>query len=291
MEKTARNLSIEPFSPEVTVVAFGIVQHHGEDTKKVAEQLIQDGMGLHDLPIVRAIRLGSRDSKPGLLKIELPSKDDKIKVLQNKSALQKVSGYSRVYIRSSQTHAERLIQLNFKTILNEMPNGGEYRVTGNGRLVRKQQVFEEQTDRNRTREDGGVSDGKLTELSNVKSRDKLQSFSNQLETVQPQHPGSVRSNTPGASRPVALAMHGALSSPVQFNQMSQVQPQLRESQFINQVAHAQPISGWNEPESQGHGNYMSQPIMPGEDHHMMQYQQSPASFGQNPQFAIPKSAT
>ena len=165
------------------------------------------------------------------------------------------------------------------------------RVTGNGRLVRKQQVFEEQTDRNRTREDGGVSDGKLTELSNVKSRDKLQSFSNQLETVQPQQPGSVRSNTPGASRPVALAMHGALSSPVQFNQMSQVQPQLRESQFINQVAHAQPISGWNQPESQGHGNYMSQPIMPGEDHHMMQYQQSPASFDQNPQFAIPKSAT
>ena len=27
--------------------------------------------------------------------------------------------------------------LNFKTILNEMPNGNSYRVTGNGRLVKK----------------------------------------------------------------------------------------------------------------------------------------------------------
>ena len=42
-----------------------------------------------------------------------------------------------VFIRSSQTHAERLIQLNFKTILNELPNGQKYYVTGNGRLVRQ----------------------------------------------------------------------------------------------------------------------------------------------------------
>ena len=42
-----------------------------------------------------------------------------------------------VYIKGDQTNAERLIDLNFKATLNDMPYGNSYRITGNGRLVKK----------------------------------------------------------------------------------------------------------------------------------------------------------
>ena len=42
-----------------------------------------------------------------------------------------------MYLKGAQTHAERLNDLNFKTLLNEMPGGNQYRATGNGRLIEK----------------------------------------------------------------------------------------------------------------------------------------------------------
>ena len=138
VEDIARNIKVEPFSPEVTIVAFGVSQKDNENPKVVAEQLVQQGVGLQEIPVVRAIRLGSRNGKSGVLKIELASKENKIEVLQNKTNLALSQSYRSVFLRSSQTHAERLIQLNFKTILQELPNGTNYHVTGNGRLVRQQ---------------------------------------------------------------------------------------------------------------------------------------------------------
>ena len=42
-----------------------------------------------------------------------------------------------MYIRSSKSHSDRLAELNLKTILSEIPNGNDYRILGNGRLVKK----------------------------------------------------------------------------------------------------------------------------------------------------------
>ena len=133
VEDTARNFTVKPYSAEVSIVAFSVKQNTNEDPKFAAEQLIQQGVGLDGIPVVRAIRLGSRNGKAGVLKIELANKEDKIKVLQNKTNLIQSENHKGVFIRSAQTHAERLIQLNFKTILNELPNGQKYYVTGNGR--------------------------------------------------------------------------------------------------------------------------------------------------------------
>ena len=49
----------------------------------------------------------------------------------------KTRKFCNVCIRGAQTHTERLIDLNFKAILSEMPNGNSYRMTGNSRLVKK----------------------------------------------------------------------------------------------------------------------------------------------------------
>ena len=62
------------------------------------------------------------EGRPGIVKIELRNVDDKKTVLQAKAGLRKTRQVRNVYIRGAQTHAERLIDLNFKAILNEMPN-------------------------------------------------------------------------------------------------------------------------------------------------------------------------
>ena len=69
--------------------------------------------------------------------IELRKVDDKKAALRAKAELRKPRKFRNVYIRGAQTHTERLIDLNFKAILNKMPNGNSYRITGNGRLVKK----------------------------------------------------------------------------------------------------------------------------------------------------------
>ena len=75
----------------------------------------------------------------GLLKIQLGSVKDEVQVLRNKSKLASHDGeYRNAYLRSSKTHTERLINLKFRTLLRELPNGRNYRVAGNGRVVSKE---------------------------------------------------------------------------------------------------------------------------------------------------------
>ena len=128
----------DPFDPEVTIVATGIKSSPNEDIQGVAEKIVKYELGLMSIAIVRTIRLGQRDGRSGIVKIEFKTAEDKIKVLKNKQKLKESTEYNRVFLRSSLSHSGRLIQLNFKTILEEIPNGGNYRVTGSGRLVRKQ---------------------------------------------------------------------------------------------------------------------------------------------------------
>ena len=62
----------------------------------------------------------------------------KIDVLRNKHKLKdRQADFKHTYLRSSQSHCERLLNLNMRTILDELPEGNQYRITGNGRIVRK----------------------------------------------------------------------------------------------------------------------------------------------------------
>ena len=124
------------YDPEVTVIAQGVPPTHNEDPEQVAQELIRKGLNTVDIPVVRAKRLATRNpNKPGLLKIELPNLDAKKKILRRKTELSKVPQYRRVYLRSSKSHVERLLELNTKTLLEQMPTGNQFRLTGNGRLI------------------------------------------------------------------------------------------------------------------------------------------------------------
>ncbi len=47
--------------------------------------------------------------------------------------------YKDVYIKSSKSHAERLIELNARTLLRELPQGHNFRVDANGRIKQRTQ--------------------------------------------------------------------------------------------------------------------------------------------------------
>ena len=83
---------------------------------------------MYDVTVVRATRVGVRDTKQRILKIELKSENDKILVVRNKHKLEDSQIFSKVYICQSHSHAERVMERNTKTLLNELPNGKQYRV-------------------------------------------------------------------------------------------------------------------------------------------------------------------
>ena len=119
-----------------TLVCTGLPETTREDIRESAQDLISVGLGLVHTRVENATRLRSRNDKPGLVKIRLPCKDDKIAALRCKRNLPD-TGYRRVFLRSSMTHSDRLMQQNLQTILKELPHGDSYRVTANGKLVKK----------------------------------------------------------------------------------------------------------------------------------------------------------
>lgn len=71
-----------------------------------------------------------------MVKITFQTLEMKIKVLREKRKIRDTDNFSRVYLRSNNSHVERLGELNARTILKEMPNGKDFRITGNGRMVK-----------------------------------------------------------------------------------------------------------------------------------------------------------
>ena len=55
-------------------------------------------------------------------------------ILRNKRKLRDNAQYKSVFLKSCKTHAERLIELNARAILKELPRGKSFRVDANGRI-------------------------------------------------------------------------------------------------------------------------------------------------------------
>ena len=135
-----------PFNPEVTIVATGLRYSQNENVMEKAKSLVKDGLGL-DTEIVNAMHIPYRNDKPGILKVEFRSLADKIEALKAKKNLLNNNDFKRVHIRSSQSHVERLLHLNTKTLLKVVGAEDKFRVTGSGRLIPKERADDAQNGR------------------------------------------------------------------------------------------------------------------------------------------------
>ncbi|WAR17905.1 hypothetical protein MAR_032499 [Mya arenaria] len=72
--------------------------------------------------------------RPPLVMISFRDVEEKVLVLRNKYVLKDTAPYKQVFIKSSKSHAERLIELNARTLLRQLPQGKNFRVAANGRI-------------------------------------------------------------------------------------------------------------------------------------------------------------
>lgn len=119
--------------PHLTLIATNLKFDNDEDILQIARDLISNLD--ESANVLAATRLRSRvQGKPDLVKIAVSAMNEKKSILRK---LREVDAYKSVFIRSSKSHTERLIELNAHTLLNEIPNGNHFRITSNGRIAKK----------------------------------------------------------------------------------------------------------------------------------------------------------
>jgi hypothetical protein len=122
------------------IVISGMKYHKDENLEaKVSSLLEAMGPVIQDLKIVACKRLGKLDKTYPLVKVAFLSQEDKISVLKKKQALRNTGEYSRVYLRTSKSFAERVMDANMKTLIElvQPKEGSQYRVNSQGRLFKK----------------------------------------------------------------------------------------------------------------------------------------------------------
>ena len=126
---------------DITVIVKDLPTTPGEDLLMKARELIS-ALGedvSSNARVVAASRLQSRfQNKPGLVKISLADVEQKILVVRNKFKLKNHRVFKRVFIQSAKSNVERLLELNARTLLRELPQGRSYRVSANGRILHRQ---------------------------------------------------------------------------------------------------------------------------------------------------------
>lgn len=121
--------------PEITIIATNIIQEPSEDMLAIASELINSIN--ESVNVVAATRLKSRGKgKPGLVNISMSNLEDKKLVLIEKRKLRQTEQYKSVFLRGSKSHTDRILELNARTLLNELSNGCQFRITSNGQIVK-----------------------------------------------------------------------------------------------------------------------------------------------------------
>ena len=163
---------------ELCILARGIPYRDHENLNDIVGNLINEIKPVGQVEVTAAERLKARnkDQTP-LLKIAFADIDQKIAVLRAKQNLANSNTLNKVRILSSKSHTERLIELNFKTLLNVVPGANEkYRIAGNGKLIEKGKT-NYQPNSSSNKEQPVVMRNKT---SNATSNNQLPSLQNQL---------------------------------------------------------------------------------------------------------------
>ena len=153
----------EPFCPDNTVVianltAVGTNENEVLLMEKI-NHLLTVGLGLPGIEPVAVTRKASRGRGPGLVQLELNDIEDKKTVLKAKTNLKNCPEYNNIYVRSAEGHTDRLMRLNFTTLLDHLNITREFRFTGSGRLVPRDNSHRSRTnDPDATEQSSATSD-------------------------------------------------------------------------------------------------------------------------------------
>lgn len=125
----------DDFDTDVSIIAIGMPYEPEEELMPKCQRMVQEGLGLQHIEIVACKRTKPRGDKPGIAMIRFCSVSDKIKVLRAKLKLAENEYFAKTFLKGAKSHAERLIDHNFREILKVVPDSKRFRFTGSGRLL------------------------------------------------------------------------------------------------------------------------------------------------------------
>ena len=103
--------------------------------EKVRE-LLKSGLECEAAPEIAAVlRMRARGPGPGVVKVAFANVKDKVAVLRCKQRLKSNTQFKKVYLRSAKSPTDRILEFNFKTLLQEIPAGKDFYMAGRGRLM------------------------------------------------------------------------------------------------------------------------------------------------------------
>ena len=133
-------------------------------------------MNLERTTCIYAYRTPNRQDRLGVVVAELDNLKDTFKINKKCSdvndIIQSYHQYSNVFIMTSKSHTEQVMDANFELMLKEMINGLEYYMSDNGRILKKDRKQYPDRMHNRHDDDKGkqkmvVFDQKLLEQSTM----------------------------------------------------------------------------------------------------------------------------
>ena len=130
------------------IAIYGLHTGHTHDDVMDSVNRLFEDMNLQNIQCRYAYRTPSRPemSRPGIVLAELKCLSDKRTILERKRLIRHMPQYHDVFIKSSKTHTEQVMNANFTVMLNQMTNGGDYYISDNGRIRQKSQTQDRYTD-------------------------------------------------------------------------------------------------------------------------------------------------
>ena len=131
-EKSTTNVNLD-------IAIYGL--YPPNDITISVDRLFED-MNLSNVKCVFAYRTPSRpdSNRPGVVMAVMRCLQDKRAILEHKRSIRHMPQYQNVYIKSSKTHTEQVMDANFSLMLNEMTNGSSYFISDNGEYEKKQGI-------------------------------------------------------------------------------------------------------------------------------------------------------
>ena len=118
------------FDPNWTVIMFNVAIFQDESSwtlNDYVEHVIADGLQILGVEVVAVKRQpvhdgdnGGRADRPSGVMVKLVSVAMKVEVLRQKRSLNSRRAYKHILIKSAKSHAERLTENNFATLLDEL---------------------------------------------------------------------------------------------------------------------------------------------------------------------------
>ena len=156
----------------LNIVIRNLPENSNENIKNKVNALFKDGLRLSDVSVSDAERKQSRsESKPGVVIAKLKNKNDKQRVMKEKSKLKDSRRFSKVFIHHDQVPSQRSVSSNFRAILRAMKVNNSNLSMRGSRVVytessddqgsrrdnSRDSSRDQRTDYHNSRRDGGMS--------------------------------------------------------------------------------------------------------------------------------------